>query len=124
MQDFLDSLLTLAAIAVWLPVGILAIEVTAATLFRGGQDRRPTTSFDMVGSIAVLIPAHNESGSIATTIQHVRQQLRSFDRIVVVADNCTDDTVSICQLENAEVAVRLTRPDAERVLRWTSVFAT
>jgi cellulose synthase/poly-beta-1,6-N-acetylglucosamine synthase-like glycosyltransferase len=43
-------------------------------------------------SVAVLIPVHNESRLIAETIRTVGPQLRSGDRLIVVADNCSDNT--------------------------------
>ena len=45
--------------------------------------------------IVALVPAHNEASSIATTIEGLIAQDRSLDEIVVIADNCTDDTVAI-----------------------------
>jgi cellulose synthase/poly-beta-1,6-N-acetylglucosamine synthase-like glycosyltransferase len=55
---------------------------------------------------AVLIPAHNEGAGILPTIRDVQAQLGSHDRILVVADNCTDDTAAIVQAAGAEVIVR------------------
>src|SRR5438093_8542680 len=39
----------------------------------------------------VLIPAHNEEAGILPTIRDVQAQLGPNDRILVVADNCSDD---------------------------------
>jgi cellulose synthase/poly-beta-1,6-N-acetylglucosamine synthase-like glycosyltransferase len=58
------------------------------------------------GSVAILIPAHNESGLIAETIRSVAPQLLDGDRLIVVADNCTDSTAAIAAAEGAEVVVR------------------
>src|SRR5215467_306082 len=55
---------------------------------------------------AVLIPAHNEGSGILPTIRDVQAQLGPHDRILVVADNCTDDTAAIVQGAGAEVIVR------------------
>ncbi|MCM8731663.1 glycosyltransferase family 2 protein [Hephaestia sp. GCM10023244] len=44
--------------------------------------------------IAVLVPAHDEAAGIARTIFRIRQQLRATDRVIVIADNCTDDTAA------------------------------
>ncbi len=56
--------------------------------------------------IALLIPAHNEATIIADTIAGIKPQLRSWDRLVVVADNCTDDTAMIANAAGAEVVER------------------
>ena len=56
--------------------------------------------------VAVLIPAHNESAGIKFTIEDIKQQLGSRDRLVVVADNCTDDTAIVATALGAEVSIR------------------
>jgi cellulose synthase/poly-beta-1,6-N-acetylglucosamine synthase-like glycosyltransferase len=56
--------------------------------------------------VAVIIPAHNESTSIASTIGVIVPQLTNQDRLVVVADNCSDDTAAVAALSGAEVIVR------------------
>jgi len=43
----------------------------------------------------VLIPAHNEGADIGKTIESVQGQSRPPDSIVVMCDNCTDDTGAI-----------------------------
>ena len=47
--------------------------------------------------IAVLIPAHNEALTIERTLASVLPQIGSGDRIVVVADNCTDNTANLAR---------------------------
>jgi cellulose synthase/poly-beta-1,6-N-acetylglucosamine synthase-like glycosyltransferase len=58
------------------------------------------------GSIAVLIPAHNESSGLLPTLASLRPQLTDADRIVVVADNCNDDTAAVARAAGAEVIER------------------
>lgn len=51
---------------------------------------------DIIGekrNLYVLVPAHNESEQIEETLRSLRNQSFEADRIVVIADNCTDDTV-------------------------------
>ncbi len=57
-------------------------------------------------SVAVLIPAHDEREGIGPTVTGVRSQLRDGDRLVVVADNCTDDTAEVARAAGAEVIER------------------
>jgi biofilm PGA synthesis N-glycosyltransferase PgaC len=55
-------------------------------------------------SIVALIPAHNEEEHLGATLTSLLRQTRPLDRIVVVADNCTDRTVPIARsLEGVEV---------------------
>jgi len=55
---------------------------------------------------AVIIPAHNEAAGIAATIAAVKAQLRAVDRVIVVADNCTDHTAAIAGAAGAELVIR------------------
>jgi cellulose synthase/poly-beta-1,6-N-acetylglucosamine synthase-like glycosyltransferase len=47
--------------------------------------------------MVVLVPAHNEAAGIAAAIESLLAQTRPFDDIIVIADNCTDDTVEIAR---------------------------
>jgi hypothetical protein len=99
-------LVGLAALLLAVPVLVFVLEVAAAWLpaRRGlGAVPRPT--------LAVLVPAHDEAAGIAATLQALRTQLRPGDRLLVVADNCSDDTAAIARAEGAEV---IERQDAER----------
>ena len=62
--------------------------------------------------IAVLIPAHNEALTIAQTLNSLMPQLTPDDRIVVVADNCTDSTAEIARQFDVTV---LEREDSTRL---------
>ena len=53
--------------------------------------------------LTAIIPAHNEAGSVAATIRSLRRQSRVPDRLLVVCDNCTDDTADVATLNGAEV---------------------
>lgn len=92
---FLIGEIILVAISILLliPSLVLMIECVAA-LFppraRHGQDSpRPR--------IAVLIPAHNEAAGIGATLETLRGQLTSVDQLVVIADNCTDETAAVAR---------------------------
>lgn len=47
--------------------------------------------------VVALIPAHNEQASIADTISALLAQDRVPDKIIVLADNCTDNTLKCAQ---------------------------
>ncbi len=57
---------------------------------------------------AVVVPAHDEEGQIAETIQSIQSCDYPADRVrvVVVADNCTDRTAELARAEGAEVYER------------------
>jgi cellulose synthase/poly-beta-1,6-N-acetylglucosamine synthase-like glycosyltransferase len=58
------------------------------------------------GRVAVLVPAHNESAGLIPTLADLEAQMRKGDTMLVVADNCTDDTAEIAARSGAEVVVR------------------
>lgn len=60
---------------------------------------------------AVLVPAHNEGSGIASTLAGLRAQLGPNDRLLVVADNCSDDTAAVAAQSGASV---IERRDPER----------
>ncbi|WP_231745548.1 glycosyltransferase family 2 protein [Arthrobacter sp. EpRS71] len=55
------------------------------------------------GVVTVLVPAHNESAGITETLHSLNNQTHRPDRIIVVADNCTDDTEELALAQGAEV---------------------
>jgi cellulose synthase/poly-beta-1,6-N-acetylglucosamine synthase-like glycosyltransferase len=98
----LDLLVSVVALAVLLVSAVLFVEVMAAILRRDSREVEQGGR----GSVAVLMPAHNESLLIASTIRSIVPQLLERDRLLVVADNCSDDTAAIAAAEGAEVVVR------------------
>lgn len=54
-------------------------------------------------SVTALVPAHQEEDSILETITALQSQTAPVERIVVIADNCTDRTVEIALAAGAEV---------------------
>ena len=72
--------------------------------------------------VTVLVPAHDEAGQIAACVRSLRAQdyPAGLLEILVVADNCTDDTAARAAAAGARVLVR-TDPGARgkgRALRW------
>jgi Glycosyltransferase like family 2 len=55
---------------------------------------------------AVLIPAHNEEREIATTVQSLLGDLQPSDRLIVIADNCSDRTAEAARQAGAFVLER------------------
>jgi cellulose synthase/poly-beta-1,6-N-acetylglucosamine synthase-like glycosyltransferase len=91
----------LLALLLALPVLVFVLEIAAAWLpaRRGvGALERPV--------LAVLVPAHDEAAGIAATLRALKTQLRPGDRLLVVADNCSDETAAVALAEGAEVAER------------------
>lgn len=47
--------------------------------------------------VTVVVPAHNEEATLPTTLAALAEQTRLPDRVIVVADNCTDRTAAIAR---------------------------
>lgn len=101
-MTWVKLLLETIAFLLLVPISVVFVEILlAATHFgrlapQGGERRR----------LVVLIPAHNEASVIADTLRSIAPQLSSFDRLIVVADNCADGTAAVASGEGAEVIVR------------------
>ncbi|GAB4009372.1 glycosyltransferase family 2 protein [Nocardioides ultimimeridianus] len=54
-------------------------------------------------TLTVLIPAHNEERGIGLTLASLKEQSHPPDRIIVVADNCTDGTIAVAEAAGVEV---------------------
>ncbi|HDS1818319.1 TPA: glycosyltransferase family 2 protein [Pseudomonas putida] len=102
MISLLAWLLGLVAVAILLPSLVLFAQVLLACLpvraHPALDTKRPR--------VAVLVPAHNEGSIIHSTLASVGPQLLAHDRLLVVADNCTDDTAQLARMAGAEVVER------------------
>jgi len=94
-------LIILVAI-VMIPTVVFALEVLLSLL----PQRSILDSLEEVPSFTVLIPAHNEAGTINKTLEAINQQITENDKVLVVADNCCDDTALIAQQYGAEAIER------------------
>ncbi|MCX6131213.1 MAG: glycosyltransferase family 2 protein [Proteobacteria bacterium] len=68
------------------------------TIFLGNEQHR----------FVVVIPAHNEAANISDIVKSVlaADYDRNLFRVLVIADNCTDDTSAIARAQGAEVFER------------------
>lgn len=55
-------------------------------------------------NVSVIVIAHNEGGNIRACLDSIRQQTLKPDEVILVAHNCTDDTVKIAK-EFSEVKI-------------------
>lgn len=71
------------------PAWLLLMQVVLALLPDRTEPEHPRPE-----RIAVVMPAHNEGRGLRPTLMQAMAQLGPQDRILVVADNCTDDTAA------------------------------
>ena len=109
------------------PVVVLLVQVVAARRVAASMATSTTTATSTATatatsaafhersaarpSVAVLVPAHDEASGIAAALATGTPQLRAGDRLLVVADNCTDATAAVAASCGAEV---VERHDVER----------
>lgn len=100
-----SSVLWLVAVVFGIPLLIFTIELVI------GFRRLRNLCVPEACSTAVLIPAHNEGQGIRATIDALLKIAPPGCRIVVVADNCSDDTAAAARTDGVEV---IERSDRER----------
>jgi cellulose synthase/poly-beta-1,6-N-acetylglucosamine synthase-like glycosyltransferase len=105
---FVDIALFVITLILLVPIAVLFLECSAALL----PDRSETEAISVTRpDVAVLIPAHDEALCIGATLKTLLPQLTDQDRLVVIADNCSDETAAIARSLGATV---IERQDTER----------
>ncbi len=97
-----------AAGALLVPSAVLCVESLSALLPRRPE---PNRGGERRQRMAILMPAHDEEVGIAKTVTALRAELAPGDRLLVIADNCTDRTAERAREAGAEV---VERTDPER----------
>ena len=100
----IEILLALVTIPITLPAMSLLVLTLAALRARGSAGQ--SLSIERAVRVAVLVPAHNESVNVIPTIECLKRQLGPGDRLLVIADNCSDDTAALARAAGAQVAER------------------
>ncbi len=93
MTATIHILIWVLACAVAAPLWVLSIQCLLGLL----PARRRAADGQDTPSLVVLVPAHNEEAVIATTLVSLNQALPQSAKIVVIADNCTDQTAQIAR---------------------------
>ncbi|SEE48450.1 glycosyltransferase family 2 protein [Pseudomonas migulae] len=102
MITLLGWLFSALLVLIILPVLVLFAQVLLACLPARSRSSTPGPR----PRLAVLVPAHNESSLIVATLHSILPQLVEGDRLLVVADNCSDDTAALARAAGAEVVER------------------
>src|ERR1700722_11300717 len=105
MVTFISILLVTLAVFLAIPVAVFLVEVVAAIALPQ-RDHLASLDGGTRGRIAVLVPAHNESTGLLPTLADIKAQMYAPDRLLVVADNCEDDTAAVAAAAGAEVLSR------------------
>jgi len=95
--------LLLAGGIVFVPCLIFFVECLSAFV-----SSKPKSDFSDLQrpKTTVLIPAHNEAEQITEVLEVLKQQITEQDRIVVIADNCHDNTAELARATGVTVLER------------------
>jgi cellulose synthase/poly-beta-1,6-N-acetylglucosamine synthase-like glycosyltransferase len=102
LLSILNVLLDFSAVGLALATTAFALQAGAAIFLRD----RPFPTSSHRPSIAVLVAAHNEEQNIEATLSRIKEDLSPSDRLVVVADNCVDQTALLAIRAGADVVLR------------------
>ncbi len=111
------------ASALWAAVSIAVLAVSAVALVERRAARGARRSLDPLATplsarlvmertrgqyagpvtVTVVIPAHDEEAALGATLPSLLAQSHRPQRVIVVADNCTDDTAGVARGLGAEV---------------------
>ncbi len=104
MMSVVDVALTLGLLVLLVPSAVLFVECAAALLASRKPPWRARLSSDP--RVVVMVPAHDERKLISSSLEGMKSELGPGDRLLVVADNCSDRTAEIARAVGAEVIER------------------
>ncbi|BAZ11994.1 putative glycosyl transferase [Calothrix sp. NIES-4071] len=97
----ITNILLIISLLLALPIVVLFVECMAALL--------PERNYSLKNQeldVCVVIPAHNEALCIGSTLASIHRTSTINEKILVVADNCTDNTADIARSCGATVIER------------------
>jgi hypothetical protein len=99
-------LLCLLVLPLLLPGFALLLLTMAALLPARHRAWLPTAMPAAAPRVVVLVPAHNESAHLLPTLRSLQAQIGRGNQVLVVADNCSDDTAALARQAGAGVVER------------------
>ena len=103
LNTIFDLIFLIAAAIVLIPCTIFFLECLAAFI-SGSSDANLKISERPQAT--VLIPAHNEAAQIKEVLETLLPQITDRDRIIVIADNCHDNTAELARSTGVTVLER------------------
>lgn len=100
---FIQIIYSLLIIVFAIPTLVLFIQVFFAAF--ASRKARVNVNDAITDRVTVLIPAHNESSNILPTLASLKAQSTEVE-VLVVADNCEDDTAHIARAAGVTVVER------------------
>ncbi len=104
-MGLLATLSIVIALGLAIPITVLCLECGIAC-WQKSDPNFTESEADQPLNVSVLIPAHNEASGIGATIEALLPQLKAEDQLIVIADNCTDETAAVARQNGATVLER------------------
>jgi cellulose synthase/poly-beta-1,6-N-acetylglucosamine synthase-like glycosyltransferase len=119
--DLAVGILLFPLVVVW-ALPLLSDAISGTKVLLGARGRTRSTGPDHDQRLLILVPAHNESGQIAPCVRSIlaqRPESGAFS-LIVVADNCTDDTAQEARTAGATAWERFNpeQPGKPRAIQW------
>jgi len=110
MYSAIEILFSVLILLLSVPVITFFLQVIFALLPYKAKPNEGAAS----ASVVILIPAHNESTSLIPTLDSILRQVSDIQptanaKVLVVADNCNDDTADIARSYGVEVIERFNK---------------
>lgn len=99
-------MLTIIAALIAFPATLLTLAFTAEVGAGLLGSRQPPRAAGNPGDTLVVVPAHDEAAIIGASLARLTPELPLGTRVLVVADNCEDNTAAIARGAGAEVIER------------------
>lgn len=96
------------ALALTLPGSVYLATLTAAAAMPVRRNTSGAAATAQAPRLVIVVPAHNESLGLLRTLHSLRREVDgdAMTRIVVVADNCSDDTAEVALVAGVDVLER------------------
>ena len=98
-------------------VALLALQTLASFLLKEPESP-PEDGEAPLPSTVVLMPAHDEAEIIESMVSQALQVLPAGGQLLVVADNCTDDTADLARAAGASVIERSDTELRGKAMHW------
>lgn len=92
-----NIILLIAAIVLMIPIATVLLECLSASFFTSSNKDQTLIANSHRPRVAVLVPAHNEATGIEKVLLNLLPQILEQDKLIVIADNCTDNTAEIAR---------------------------
>ena len=102
------EILGATALAITLPGSVYLAALTAAAAWPLRRKAAPTAASGAQPRLVIVVPAHDESLGLLRTLRSLQREVAadSLTCIVVVADNCSDDTAAVALAAGVDVLER------------------